>query len=426
MTAVPLSAPLRRPAFRRLASSYTVNELGNWLGEIALAILVFAETGSALATAGLFLSARFLPGLLAPALVTRLEGLAPRVSLPALFAGEALALAALAVVAGHFSLPVVLVLAGIDGLLASAARAITRATIGTVLAPSGELRAGNAIVNIGFTGAGALGPAMGGLMVAGFGVQAALLADAASFLLAGAALATASLPKAQVEAVPWRERLRGALGYVRSEVLLRRLLWAQAVTTVFLALVIPIEVVFAKETLGAGDTGFGLLLAAWGTGMAAGALIFARQRARSLWPLLLASTLAMGVSYLATAIAPTLALACAAAALGGAGNGVQWVALISAVQEMTADRYQARVLGVFEAVASAMPGLGFVVGGIVTALLSPRASYALAGAGVLILAGLGVPLIGRRWPKTSGQRNGSPAGDRLDPHRVGSDADLAA
>ena len=47
--------PLRLFAFPRLASAYLVNELGNWLGEIALAVLVFDQTDSTLATAALFL-----------------------------------------------------------------------------------------------------------------------------------------------------------------------------------------------------------------------------------------------------------------------------------------------------------------------------------------------------------------------------------
>ena len=58
--------PLRRPLFRRLATSYAVNELGDWMGIVALSVLVFDRTGSALATAGLFLGTRFLPALLAP------------------------------------------------------------------------------------------------------------------------------------------------------------------------------------------------------------------------------------------------------------------------------------------------------------------------------------------------------------------------
>ena len=52
----PALRPLRLPAFRRLALVRFVDELGDWLGEIALAVLVFDQTGSPLATAALFLA----------------------------------------------------------------------------------------------------------------------------------------------------------------------------------------------------------------------------------------------------------------------------------------------------------------------------------------------------------------------------------
>jgi hypothetical protein len=64
--------PLRLPGFRQLASAYTVNELGNWVGEIALAVLVYDETGSPLATAGLFLGMVFLPSLIGQGVIARL------------------------------------------------------------------------------------------------------------------------------------------------------------------------------------------------------------------------------------------------------------------------------------------------------------------------------------------------------------------
>ena len=80
--------PLRRPAFRRLAISYAVNELGDWLGIVALSVLVFDLTGSALATAALFLGTRFLPALLAPLLVARAERPPPRFVLPAIYAAR--------------------------------------------------------------------------------------------------------------------------------------------------------------------------------------------------------------------------------------------------------------------------------------------------------------------------------------------------
>ena len=88
--------PLRLPGFPNLGLAYLVNELGNWLGEIALAILVFDQTGSPMATAALFCGMHFAPALLAPPLVARLEALPVRVALPGLYAAEAAAFALLA------------------------------------------------------------------------------------------------------------------------------------------------------------------------------------------------------------------------------------------------------------------------------------------------------------------------------------------
>jgi MFS family permease len=380
--------PLRLAGFPSLSGAYLVNELGNWLGEIALAVLVFDQTGSPLATAALFLGMQFAPAILAPPLVARIEHLPVRVALPGLYALEAAAYASLAFLVDEFALVAVIAIATIDGAAASAARALTRALAARVLAPADQLREGNALLNVAFTAGAAGGPALAGLIVAGAGVQVALLADAASFLAVAALLgATRSLPRAEVETGSrgWGERLRRGIRYVVDRPSLRGLLGAQAVAFVFFALVIPIEVVFVKETLGSGDAGYGVFLASWGAGMVAGSLLFTAVRRLELSILLAGSTLAIGLAYLGTSVAPTLAIACAASVVGGVGNGVQWVAMITTVQELTRQAYQARVLSLLEALASAMPGIGFLAGGIVTALLDPRAAYAAAGIGVIVV-----------------------------------------
>ena len=64
--------------------------------------------------------------------------------------------------------------------------------------------------------------------------------------------------------VPWTARLRLGFAYVRERPVLKRLLAAESIAFIFFALVLPIEVAFAKETLDAGDLGYGLLLASWG------------------------------------------------------------------------------------------------------------------------------------------------------------------
>jgi MFS family permease len=393
-----LTDPLKRPLFRRLATTYAVNELGDWMGIIALSVLVFDQTDSALATAALFIGTRFLPALLAPLLVTRMEQPPPRFALPVIYCGEAAAFGALALLADDFSLAVVIVLATIDGALALAGRSLTRAVVAALLEPTGELRAGNAVLNVAFTGGAAIGPAIAGLVVAGVGVQAALLLDAASFYLIAMILLTAgSLPHAEPEPGRMRERFRAGIAYIRGQTTLRRLLVAQGAAFVFFAAVLPIEVIYAKETLGAGDSGYGLLLASWGVGMVLGSFVFALARRTPLPLLLFFSTLAVGAGYLGLAVAPTLAVACAASVLGGAGNGVQWVSAISAVQELTPAGMQARVMSVLESTGAAMPGVGFLLGGLIATSFDPRTAFLVAGIGVFAIVAIAAPVLGRKW-----------------------------
>jgi len=393
-----LQGPLRRPAFRRLTAAYAVDEIGDWLGIVALALLVLDRGGTALAVSGLFLATRFLPSLLGPLLVIRIERWRPRISMPVLYMGEAICFAALAYLATNFSLPLVIVIAALDGVLALANRAVIRAVAAALLEPHGELRAGNAVLNIAFTGGAAAGPAIAAAIIAGLSIEAALLLDAASFMAIAILMAFAPLPQPSPDEGGWRQRLRAGVAYIRQTPSLGRLLTLQGAAFIFFAAVIPVEVIYAKDTLGAGDGGYGVLLASWGAGMVIGSLLFARLRGRELRGLLGLSTLAVGVAYLGLAAAPGLGLACAASVLGGAGNGVQWVSLVSAVQELTKQAMQARVLSVLESIATAMPGVGYLAGGLVTQAHDPRATFLVAGIGVLAVVACAGPLLARtRW-----------------------------
>ncbi len=395
-----LRDPLGRPLFRRLAATFAVNELGDWMGIVALSVLVYDRTESAFATMALFLGTGFLPALLAPLFVVRIEQPPPRFVLPVIYCGEAIAFGVLALLADSFSLAAVVALAAIDGALALSGRALTRAVVAAQLEPVGELRAGNAILNVAFTGGAAVGPAVAGLVVAGFGVPTALLLNAVSFYVTAWIIFTAGpLPQADPEPGRMRERVRAGAAYIRERTTLRWLLLAQGGAAVFFAAVLPVEVIYVKETLGGGDSGYGLLLASWGVGMVLGGVAFALVRRSPLPKLLFFSTLTIGFGYLGLAAAPTLALACAASVLGGAGNGVQWVALVSAVQELTAQNMQARVMSVLESIGSAMPGIGFLLGGLTAAVLNPRVTFLIAGAGVLAIVALVTPILASKWPE---------------------------
>jgi MFS family permease len=369
--------------------SYGVNEFGDNFALIALAVLVFDRTGSALATAGLFVASKFIPAFVAPVMTARVDRVATRIALPAMYSVEALVFAALALVAArHFLLFLVLALAFVDGTLALTGRGLSRAAVAEVLGPAEGLRSGNALLNVIFSVTSAAGPAVAGIFVAATSVAAALAVDAASFVLVAAILATASgLPPARVEAPEgWMSRIRSGLRYVQASPVLRTLISAQGLGIVFFTLVVPIEVIYAKESLDAGDAGFGALVACWGAGMIVGSLIFARIKGRSTAFLVGTSTVLIGVGYLGMSVAPEIVSACAAAVIGGVGNGVQWVSVVTAVQETASDAFQARIVGLLESVSAAAPGVGFVLGGVLTKLWSPRVAFLVAGAGVIVVA----------------------------------------
>ena len=374
--------------------------------------LVFELTGSPIATAGLFVAMQFVPALTTPwSSRASTRGATGALSRPCTQARHWLSARwRRSPPKRHSCWRPCSCIAAIDGTLATAARARSRAAAGTLLEPAGLLREGNGILNVGFTAGAAAGPALAGLLVATAGVQVALLADAASFVAVAILLATTeALARAkgddEEEGVAWTERLRLGFTYVRERPILRRLLAAESIAFVFFALVLPIEVAFAKETLGAGDLGYGLMLASWGTGMVVGSLLFSGLRGASLASLLIGGTAAIGVAYLGTAVAPTLLVACAASAVGGAGNGIQWVAIITAIQEFTAEAYQARVIGLLESLASGLSGVGFLLGGAIAAIASPRASFAVAGFGVMAVLVVAVAVLrGSRWEERTEAR----------------------
>ena len=388
MRVSPVRRSLRVRGFPALATSYAINELGDNLGVVALAILVLDRTGSALAVTALFVAGKFVPAFVAPAMTAGLDHRPIARVLPALYVLEAGAFAGLATIADAFWLPAVVALAFADGLLALTARGLSRGAIAAVLTPHDALRDGNALINVVFAVMSAAGPVLAGLIVHEWGVPTALWLDAGSFLaVALLLLASArSLPEPESGVREgWMARVRDGLAYVRGHPTAGRLIAGQSVAILFFTLIIPIEVVYAKETLDSSSLGYGALIAAWGVGILIGSGLFARSRGQSLGMLVLVSTAAIGAGYATMAIAPTLLIACAGSVIGGTGNGVQWVAVMTALQEAVEDEYQARAAGLLESAAAAVPGLGYVIGGVLTAAVSPRLAYAVSAVGVAVV-----------------------------------------
>jgi MFS family permease len=373
----------KSPRLRRILVAYTVNELGTWFGYVALALGVYDHTHSAIATAGLFVARGLLPALLAPVLVARVERSTRANRLALLYAVEALLTAALAALLWRFWLAGVLVLVTVDGIVAVAATALVRAAAARAGAEDarrahpgadeGALhgavdaaqREASAAMNIAFMGALAGGPALAGLLVHAVGGSTALLIDAATFAACAALLAPVRTHVVESAGDSVLSRLRAVVAHVKLVPALRVLFLTEAVALVFFASVEPVEVVYAKTTLSAGALGYGLLLATWGLGAALGAVVFARGVRRPLGPMLTGGTLLVGLAYLGFAAAPSIAAACAAAVVGGVGNGIQWPSLISAVQQLTPGALHGRLMSAVGSLNALCPAIA-MAGGVAT------------------------------------------------------------
>lgn len=387
-TSADLRQPLKLSAYRRLLAAYALNELAWSVGSLSLAVLVYHRTGSAIGAAAFFLCSQFVPALFSPALVARLDALAPRRILPALYAVEGLLFLALAGVAHSFVLVPVLVLTVLDGAVALAARALARAATVAVLDSAGLLRDGNALTNTVFSICFMGGPALGGLVVAAKGTTAALIANSVLFGLIALTLLTSSKLPAASSQSRGGSRLRAALRYVRGQPAIRRLIGLQAAGVVFFTISIPVELVFAEQTLHAGPRGYGGLLSAWGAGAVAGSLVYGRWRR---WPsrtLIGIGAGALGAGFAVMAAAPGIVIALIGSALAGSGNGVEAVATRTAVQEQTDSEWMALVMSLHESLAQAAPGLGIALGGALVALASPRVALGVAAAGALAITAL--------------------------------------
>jgi MFS family permease len=233
----------------------------------------------------------------------------------------------------------------------------------------------------------AIGPALGGVIVAAAGPGWVFALNTLSYLGIAAVLYRWR-PPARADDGP-RERLVEALRaggrYIRHALIVRRLLYRALLFIPAASAVWALLPVVAARNLHLGSAGYGLLLGAVGVGAVAAALIMPRLRARMGTPSLV--TAAMLVSAAATVIVATTSNA-ALAGLALVPVGGAWIAVMSSLnsglQLALPSWVRARGLAHYLLVFQGSQAVGAVIWGIVadrttvtTALLVAAAVLAL-------------------------------------------------
>lgn len=383
-------SPLRRPVFRSIWLAAMVSNLGTWVHEVGAGWLMTSLTPSA-ALVALVQAAATLPMFLLalPAGVT--ADLVDRRKLLIVgqgwMAAVALALAAtslLDLVTPGLLLVLTAALAVGMALSAPAWQAITPELVGFA-----ELPKAVALNSMGFNVARALGPALGGILLATLGSWANFAVNAVSFLGVLWVLARWQREPAASPSLLPEERFVGALRlgvrWVRNSprmktVLLRGGLFVLPASSWWALL--PLV---ARNELAVGPGGYGALVGAFGVGAVAAAWVLPTIRRRvSADALGLAASLVFAATLVALALAPNLGVAVAAAFAGGGA----WLTVLSgynvAAQSAVPGWVRARALSVYMLVFYGSLAAGSTIWGSVAEQTSVRTALGVA-AGVLLV-----------------------------------------
>jgi MFS family permease len=318
-------APLRFPLFRRLWTAQFASNVGSWMQTVAAQWVMTSLTGSAVLLSAIP-AAGSIPVLLLAVPAGTLGDLVDRRRLilgaQALMLLAAVVLAVLA--AGDWLTPWTLL-----GLLAvigvgGAASAPTWQTLQPELVSDAERSQAIALGSVNQNLARAVGPALGGILLAAASAAVVFLTNAVSFLAVLGAVAATKLPTRRL-AMP-REHAAAATRaggrYVAHSPVLLALI-ARAVVFIFFAgSVWALLPLVARYRLGLGSAGYGLLLACVGVGALAAAT-FGPALKRRLTPRTIYALACLIVAGASALLAVSHSVALVAVALFAAG--ASWI-----------------------------------------------------------------------------------------------------
>ncbi|MDQ2983952.1 MAG: MFS transporter [Actinomycetota bacterium] len=400
LNARTFSSLRRHRNYRFYFYGQAVSQTGTWIDKIAQAWLVLALTHSALAV-GLLAACQFLPftilGLAAGVIVDRLDARRTVVVTQAIRMVLASTLAVL-VLTGLVETWMVFTLASLTGIVlvldAPSRQALTFQMVGRRELPNAV-----ALNSSLFNAARIVGPGIGGLLIAAFGVGPAFALNAASFVavLVGLLLMDprALVPVDRPGEKPTLLRgMREGLGYARRTPSVRLVLvMLVAISTVALNFNVLLPLL-ANKTLHAGPEVFGILGAAFGAGALFGGLVAAAVGKAS-WKVTLAAAGGLGLAELG--LAPQHSLLPAVVLLFATGTcfTVYTANSNTALQLGAPDHMRGRVIGLYYFAFNGLAPLGGVLTGFLAAAGGTRLAFSVAGATTIAVAIAAVPQLGR-------------------------------
>ena len=397
-------APLQLRGFRSLWGASLFSNIGGFLQASAAAWLMLDLTGSA-TWVGLISASTTLPFLALALLAGAVADMTDRVRI--LLVSQiamAIAAAAMAILAflGEATPVRLLVLGLLIGVAGSFNLPAWQALV-PELVPREMIASAVALNSVSFNVARAVGPALGGLLIATIGAEAGFGLNALSYIAVVVALWFIGRSDTQkpADAAPLTTAMALGWRFARYTHSFRRVLLFGALFGLSSS-VVPTALPSHTEALGGGSLAYGMLLGTMGFGAIVSA--FSRRRLAEVlrkWTVP-AAIGGYSVGGIAVGLAPSLLWAIPGLLLSGASLVLATTTLNSTAQMLSPRWVRGRTMSLWSLAFAGMTPIGAIVAGAVADALGTRSSYVLisaAGIGLAVAAiRSGIPVLSEIVP----------------------------
>jgi MFS family permease len=261
------------------------------------------------------------------------------------------------------------------------------ATLPNLVRPS-EITRANSLSQMVAQGTGIAGPALGGILVAIWGVGGVFLLNGLSFIASGASELFIAIPPLERGPVP-RKHIVAELGdgfaFVRGQPTIFGILKTAAVLNFFTAPFAILLPIVAKDYLGRGAEAFGFIMAAFSVGfLAASAALAAVKDVRRKHPLIILGVSLAGACLIVMGAFVTYASYVTLMASIGVLLGLANILIMSYFQAVVPDELRGRVFGFMMTLSGGLQPLAFGVVGLLTDLLTPPVIFMASGCALLV------------------------------------------
>jgi MFS family permease len=260
-----------------------------------------------------------------------------------------------------------------------------------------QLAWANSLVTLGRNAGIVIGPLLGGLLVSTAGAGWVFGANAVSFVVSAAFVASIRARfnadrAARTGQSDEHQGIRAGFRFIRRDVVLRTvtLAWVALVLGLGMTMVADVALV---QLFGAGSFGYGALIACWGGGSILGSLLGRFIGAsKEAWALLAGAGVVAGTSVV-VGVSPWFGLALGAIFVMGIGDGVSFVAQQGLVQRRAPDAVRSRVSSAFDAVVHIGMAISYVLAGPAVAWLGAKGVYVVGGLAAFLGLGIALPIL---------------------------------